>query len=206
MAKSNLDRFASSFDKSALTFKNNDMLHVTKQYENGLWYGSVVDGRRRGKKGHFPFTMVDVQDSAAFNDDDMKATQLAFMVNELKKQGVDINKLMKAGAKAPPSLQHKAAPKFVAPKQITAPAGGGGAPPPPRGAKPSPTVYEAAEYSPLPAPGRPPPPAAPAGDDDNFYGATEQYGEEEEDMIYGMTDSFDANAVEAMMEEIYGVI
>ena len=46
-----MDRFANSFDKTALTFKDGDKLHVSKQYENGLWVGGVTEGARRGRKG-----------------------------------------------------------------------------------------------------------------------------------------------------------
>ena len=101
MAQASLDRAANTFDKSALTFKEGDMIHVKKQNENGLWEGSVVDGRRKGKRGHFPFTFVELVDSGAYNDD-IKAIEKEFKIAELKKAGIDINNLLKIGQKLPP--------------------------------------------------------------------------------------------------------
>ena len=101
MAQASLDRAANTFDKSALTFKEGDMIHVKKQNENGLWEGSVVDGRRKGKRGHFPFTFVELVDSGAYNDD-IKAIEKEFKIAELKKAGIDINNLLKVGQKLPP--------------------------------------------------------------------------------------------------------
>jgi len=200
VARARMDRFANSFDKTALTFKDGDKLHVSKQYENGLWVGGVTEGKRRGRKGHFPFTMVDILDSAAF-DPDIRAIEIAFKVNELKKMGVDILKLMKANAKPPKvivgpppvpiraqeaaadddgDLMHYGADDGEEYTSMTAPSGGGGF-----------------------GKGAPPPP--PPGGSANSHAAAEM-AEEEEDMIYGMADSFDAGAVDAMMEEIYGVL
>lgn len=67
VAKSLIARIANSFDKSALTFKHEDLIHVKRQNANGLWEGVVMDGKRRGKRGHFPFTFVDLLDSSAFD-------------------------------------------------------------------------------------------------------------------------------------------
>ena len=36
-----------------------DMIKVTKQNENGMW-----EGEMNGKRGHFPFKLVEVVDSA----------------------------------------------------------------------------------------------------------------------------------------------
>ena len=101
MAEASLDRAANTFDKSALTFKEGDMIHVKKQNENGLWEGSVVDGRRKGKRGHFPFTFVELVASGDYNDD-IKAIEKEFKIAELKKAGIDINNLLKMGQKLPP--------------------------------------------------------------------------------------------------------
>ncbi len=42
---------------------------MLKQNENGLWIGSVVQGANSGKVGHFPFTLVEILDSAAYDDE-----------------------------------------------------------------------------------------------------------------------------------------
>lgn len=190
------DRFANSFDKTALTFKDGDKLHVSKQYDNGLWVGGVTEGKRRGRKGHFPFTMVEILDSAAF-DPDIRAIEIAFKVNELKKQGVDILKLLKKSAKPPkvivppPPVPIRGAPAAAA-------------------AAPVDDYGEGEEYTDMTAPSggggfnKGAPPAPPPGSSNDHAAA--EIAEEEEDMIYGMADSFDAGAVDAMMEEIYGVL
>lgn len=206
VAKAIISRFANVFDKSALTFKCGDLIHVRKQHENGLWDGSVMEGKRCGRKGHFPFTFVDLMDSAAF-DDDVKQVAVAFQVAELKKQGVDVNKLVKKGVEAPPAL----------PKREPVPA--------PVSAPPAPEdddMYEAPDEDvaasapapnipsrtynkappPLPSTNTrgPPPPLPPTSYEDDDYGMVD----EQEEMIYGMAGDFDQNAVEAMMEDIYG--
>lgn len=43
------------YDPSALSFKAGDVIHVTKQNDNGLWEGELS-----GRTGHFPFTHVEV--------------------------------------------------------------------------------------------------------------------------------------------------
>eukprot|EP00729_Bicosta_minor_P008550 gene8550-29861_t len=196
VAKAKMDRFANSFDKTALTFKDGDKLHVSKQYDNGLWVGGVTEGKRRGRKGHFPFTMVEILDSAAF-DPDIRAIEIAFKVNELKKQGVDILKLLKKSAKPPkvivppPPVPIRGAPAAAA-------------------AAPVDDYGEGEEYTDMTAPSggggfnKGAPPAPPPGSSNDHAAA--EIAEEEEDMIYGMADSFDAGAVDAMMEEIYGVL
>ena len=146
--------------------------------------------------------MVEILDSAAF-DPDIRAIEIAFKVNELKKQGVDILKLLKANAK-PPKVIVGPPPVPVRAQVQVAGAGGdedlahyGG--------------EDGDEYTDMTAPaggggfgkGAPPPP--PPGGNSNSHAAAEM-AEEEEDMIYGMADSFDAGAVDAMMEEIYGVL
>lgn len=204
VAEAIMDRFANSFDKTALTFKEGDKLHVSKQYENGLWVGGVTEGKRRGRKGHFPFTMVEILDSEAF-DPDIRAIEIAFKVNELKKQGVDILKLMKRNAK-PPKAVIPPPPVPGRKAQFKTVPGSGG-----------PQIADGEDYAAMTAPsgggfgkGAAPPP--PATESDDFYGASidahqaAEMAEEEEDMIYGMADSFDVNAVDAMMEEIYGVL
>eukprot|EP00039_Didymoeca_costata_P005492 m.81966 g.81966 ORF g.81966 m.81966 type:complete len:556 (-) comp12843_c1_seq1:42-1709(-) len=227
VARAIISRFANVFDKSALTFKMGDLIHVRKQHENGLWDGSVMDGKRCGRKGHFPFTFVDILDSAAF-DEDTKSVAVAFQVAELKKQGVDVNKLVKKGVEAPPALPKRTVAPELPPARMVQPpdaaytayeamgANDGGdyespdldlpnaAPPP---VLPSRTYAKGNETPSRPPPATPsgpstraPLPPLPTSYDDEVYG---EY-DEQEDMIYGMAGDFDANAVEAMMEDIYG--
>jgi len=258
VAKSKIARIANSFDKSALTFKHGDLIHVKRQNANGLWEGAVMDGKRRGKRGHFPFTFVDLVDSAAF-DEDTKAAERAFCVIELKKQGVDVGKLVKAGVAPPPALPTRVPPPVVAVPVVVsvetsqyeaeADSTEGQGPPPPVPSRPAraPGLPQSAPPVALAAPSRraqpPLPPASSGGggdddtvygsgggDDDDIYGpkppglgATvygdgdddDYYGpgqdadaieDAEDDMIYGMQDDFDAAAVEAAMEDIYGTI
>jgi len=56
-AKATMDREC-PYDPTALSFKVGDMIKVTKQNENGMWEGEL-----NGKKGHFPFKLVEVVDS-----------------------------------------------------------------------------------------------------------------------------------------------
>ena len=145
--------------------------------------------------------MVEILDSAAF-DPDIRAIEIAFKVNELKKQGVDILKLLKANAKPPKVIVGPPPVPVRAQLQV---AGAGG--------DEDLAHYgeDGDEYTDMTAPaggggfgkGAPPPP--PPGGNSNSHAAAEM-AEEEEDMIYGMADSFDAGAVDAMMEEIYGVL
>ncbi|XP_065901648.1 crk-like protein [Dysidea avara] len=53
-AKALMDRQC-PYDPTALPFKKGDIISVTKQNDNGLWEGQTIDGR----KGHFPFTLVE---------------------------------------------------------------------------------------------------------------------------------------------------
>lgn len=67
VARASMDRTASAYDNTALSFKTGQIIHVEKQNENGLWEGSIVGGD--GKRGHFPFTLVELMDSAEYDDD-----------------------------------------------------------------------------------------------------------------------------------------
>ena len=42
----------------SLLLQKGEMITVTKQNDNGLWEGQTMDGR----KGHFPFTLVEPLD------------------------------------------------------------------------------------------------------------------------------------------------
>lgn len=203
MARAELDRQANVFDKSALTFKEGDVIHVRKQNENGLWEGSVLDGRRKGRKGHFPFTFVELMDSGEF-DEDIKKLRTEFQLQALKSQGVDVNKLVAKGQEAPPPLAARRAP--AAPSR--APTGGDApsAPPPVPGRRAAPPIPTEAPA----VPGRRAPPPAPvaAPDEDLIYGAEDDgdliYGADDDDEFYGAAEAFDASAVDEMMDEIYG--
>ncbi|XP_065192958.1 crk-like protein isoform X2 [Sycon ciliatum] len=59
-----LDRYASAYDNTALSFKAGETITVLRQNENGLWEGEL-----NGRQGHFPFTHVQVID-----DGDQAAT------------------------------------------------------------------------------------------------------------------------------------
>lgn len=207
MAEASLDRAANTFDKSALTFKEGDMIHVKKQNENGLWEGSVVDGRRKGKRGHFPFTFVELVDSGEYNDD-IKAIEKEFKIAELKKAGIDINNLLKIGEKLPPIAARQ--------RKIFADAapdpGGGGAPPPIASRATKPAVPSRGPAPALP-PARPTRGAAPpipqAAEEELYEDGDDEtlYGEIDEDDIYGGTaEQFDDSKLDAMMEDIYGVV
>eukprot|EP00730_Choanoeca_flexa_P012818 TRINITY_DN4649_c0_g1_i2.p1 TRINITY_DN4649_c0_g1~~TRINITY_DN4649_c0_g1_i2.p1 ORF type:complete len:369 (+),score=96.65 TRINITY_DN4649_c0_g1_i2:127-1233(+) len=67
ICKAKMDRNAKSFDKSALSFKTGDLIHVLHQPKNGLWRGKLLDGD--GKVGHFPFTLVELVDGGAYDDE-----------------------------------------------------------------------------------------------------------------------------------------
>jgi proto-oncogene C-crk len=67
VARAKTDRVAHAYDKTALSFKADDVIHVTKQNENGLWQGQILGGD--GKSGHFPFTLVQLMDSAEYDAD-----------------------------------------------------------------------------------------------------------------------------------------
>lgn len=56
-AKATMDRQC-PYDPTALQFKKGEIITVTKQNDNGLWEGQTMDGR----KGHFPFTLVEPLD------------------------------------------------------------------------------------------------------------------------------------------------
>lgn len=75
VARAIMDRVASAYDNTALSFKTDQIIHVEKQNENGLWEGSIVGGD--GKHGHFPFTLVELMDSAEY-DDDIAALERVF--------------------------------------------------------------------------------------------------------------------------------
>lgn len=57
-ARATMDREC-VYDPTALSFRAGDMIKVTKQNENGMWEGEL-----NNRKGHFPFTLVEVVDSA----------------------------------------------------------------------------------------------------------------------------------------------
>lgn len=67
VARAILDRNANAYDPSALCFKENQNIQILKQNENGLWEGKIVGGD--GKIGVFPFTMVELMDSAEYDDE-----------------------------------------------------------------------------------------------------------------------------------------
>lgn len=218
IAKASLDRQANVFDKSALTFRAGDLLHVKEQNLNGLWEGTVMEGRRRDRKGHFPFTFVEVQDSGAFDAETKKAA-IAFQVTELKKQGIDLSKLVKAGVQAPPPVVAPPRPSKPAPApaaMLVYGAGdddlvyGGGDEPPGRPPPPSrPGAPKPGGAGTMGKRAAPPPPGGGGDDADLLYGEAEEEQAQaqeiaEEEMIYGMADDFDAAAVEAAMDDIYG--
>lgn len=213
MARATLDRAANTFDKSALTFKEGDAIHVKEQAESGLWEGSVLDGRRKGRRGHFPFTFVELIETKDF-DAEIKAVEKEFKIAQLKKMGIDINALLKKGQQL--KLQP---PPMLAPRAPIADAGGGDAPPPiaSRGAKPAaapPPRPSRGAPPPLPSGRGAPPPlpggrgAAPPLPTTNYDDMDEElYGEIDEDDIYGGTaEQFDDGKLEEMMEEIYGTV
>lgn len=57
-ARATMDREC-PYDPTALSFKTGDVIKVTKQNENGVWEGELS-----GRKGHFPFNLVEVVDSS----------------------------------------------------------------------------------------------------------------------------------------------
>jgi hypothetical protein len=57
-ARATMDREC-PYDPTALSFKAGDMIKVTKQNENGMWEGEI-----NNRRGHFPFKLVEVIDSA----------------------------------------------------------------------------------------------------------------------------------------------
>eukprot|EP00045_Choanoeca_perplexa_P009386 m.90331 g.90331 ORF g.90331 m.90331 type:complete len:359 (-) comp14876_c0_seq1:1089-2165(-) len=65
ICKAKMDRNAKSFDKSALSFRTGDLIHVLHQPKNGLWRGKLLEGD--GKVGHFPFTLVELVDGGAYD-------------------------------------------------------------------------------------------------------------------------------------------
>jgi len=66
VARAKMDRVANAYDRTALSFKQGDVVHITKQSENGLWLGSLVGNP--DKKGYFPFTLVELMDSAEYDE------------------------------------------------------------------------------------------------------------------------------------------
>jgi len=72
-----MDRIANAYDQTALSFKAGDIVHVMKQNKNGLWEGCIVG--KADKVGHFPFTLVELIDSSAY-DDELAAFEVAFNV------------------------------------------------------------------------------------------------------------------------------
>ena len=52
-----MDRTGNVYDSTALSFKAGDTITVLQQNENGLWEGEL-----NGRRGHFPFTHVQVMD------------------------------------------------------------------------------------------------------------------------------------------------
>jgi len=226
VAKAELDRQANVFDKSALTFKCGDQIHVKAQNLNGLWEGTVMEGSRRDRKGHFPFTFVEVQDSGAF-DEETKKAEIAFIVTEMRKQGVDMTKLVKKGVDVPPPTAPPPRPvKPAAPAPVSATddmvyGDGGDENAPPRPARPGAPKPSGGGPPPRPGAAKPPPVSA---SDDMIYGDEGEgtadgdfiYGDEdeaaeaqeiaEEEMIYGMADDFDISAVMEAADDIYGVL
>lgn len=77
VARATIDRVASAYDRTALSFKAGDCIHVLKQNENGLWKGLVVGGD--GKEGFFPFTLVELLDCAEY-DEDIASMQIQFNI------------------------------------------------------------------------------------------------------------------------------
>ncbi|EDQ89222.1 uncharacterized protein MONBRDRAFT_25437 [Monosiga brevicollis MX1] len=77
VCRAKLDRNAKSFDKSALSFKAGDLIHVLHQPKNGLWRGKLVNGDS-GKVGHFPFTLVELVDAGVY-DDELNAMKKVFV-------------------------------------------------------------------------------------------------------------------------------
>ncbi|CAI8004229.1 Adapter molecule Crk [Geodia barretti] len=57
-ARATMDREC-PYDPTALSFKAGDMIKVTRQNENGMWEGEI-----NNRRGHFPFKLVEVVDSA----------------------------------------------------------------------------------------------------------------------------------------------
>jgi proto-oncogene C-crk len=57
-ARATMDRDC-PYDPTALSFRAGDIIRVTKQNENGMWEGEI-----NNKRGHFPFKLVEVVDSA----------------------------------------------------------------------------------------------------------------------------------------------
>lgn len=57
-ARATMDREC-PYDPTALSFRAGDVIKVTKQNENGMWEGEI-----NNRKGHFPFKLVEVVDSA----------------------------------------------------------------------------------------------------------------------------------------------
>lgn len=178
IAKAQLDRQAGTFDKSALTFREEDNIQVTKQFENGLWVGQVMDGRRKGFKGHFPFTFVEIMDSGAF-DEDTKKVETEFKVKMLEEAGVDVTALLKAGQKfeRPPTVPQRAPAAAPAPN---VPSRNSKSPPKGRAAAPAPTSRRAPPPKPAPAP-------APESDD------------EDEDIYGGTAELFDQRKIDQMV-------
>eukprot|EP00040_Diaphanoeca_grandis_P009292 m.48324 g.48324 ORF g.48324 m.48324 type:complete len:558 (+) comp20708_c0_seq1:201-1874(+) len=230
IACAQLDRLANVYDKSALTFRNTDFIHVKKQNDNGLWDGSVVNGRRKGRRGHFPFTFVEIVEPRDYNDD-IKKIEKEFKIAELKKAGVDIEGLLRAGQKKKLQqsvfeFQSKAAPVLpelppvvlMAEEEDMYKSGSdsGGEDyeetDPSNMKAPPPVVRRNAP--PVPEPrgggggGRRPPPSAPVVKKAALpppETMDDIYGEMDEDDIYGGTaELFDDSKLEEAMEEIYG--
>lgn len=179
-----LDRQANTFDKSALTFREGDSIQVTMQFENGLWIGQVMDGRRKGRKGHFPFTFVEILDSDEF-DEDTKKVETEFKVKMLEDAGVDVTALLKAGQtfERPPTVPQRATKTEPAPEAAPAAA----APSVPARSSKSPPKPPAA------LPSRAPPPKPPVA-------TPAPLQEDEDEAIYGGTaELFDQRKIDQMV-------
>ncbi|XP_064384629.1 crk-like protein [Halichondria panicea] len=57
LARAIMDREC-PYDQTALSFKSGELIMVTKQNENGVWEGEL-----NGRRGHFPFKLVEVVDA-----------------------------------------------------------------------------------------------------------------------------------------------
>lgn len=215
MARATLDRAANTFDKSALTFKEGDMIHVKKQNENGLWEGSVLDGRRKGRRGHFPFTFVELMDSSSF-DADVKALEKEFQVAQLKAAGFDVEKLLKKGENLPPVMPRapRKAPPAAAPLPEEIPdmvyedpsLAPSSAPPPiaARGKPAPPLPASRGAAPPLPPPNSRSRAPLPPDPQELYIDADSDY--DEDDIYGGLAEAFDDNLLGAAMDEIYGTV
>ncbi|EGD73703.1 crk-like protein [Salpingoeca rosetta] len=75
IARALMDRGSNAWDPTSLAFKENDIIQITKQNANGLWEGKIMD--QDGNVGHFPFVMVELLDSGAY-DSELQAAEVKF--------------------------------------------------------------------------------------------------------------------------------